>query len=104
MNLAEMHDLKYLVIRKNDNYLKSLYVGVISATFNLPIAICNGSIFPALVKLIRIFCGYFRFVFYGILGYADTMTEEESALREINAKIKVFKENQEQIIKFLDEN
>ena len=39
---------------------------------------------------------------YGILGYADTMTEDERASREMNAKIKVLRENQEQIIKFLD--
>lgn len=102
MNLAEMHDLKYLTVRKNNSYLKSLYIGVIGATFNLPFAICNASIFPAVVRLVRIFFGYFKFVLYGILGYADTMTEDERASREMNAKIKVLRENQEQIIKFLE--
>ena len=102
MNLTEMHDLKYLTIRKNSSYLKSLYIGVIGATFTLPFAIWNMSIFPAVVRLIRIFCGYFKFVLYGILGYADTMTEDERMSREMNAKIKILKENQEQIIKFLD--
>ena len=72
-------DIKNMVIRKNENYWKSVYIGVFGATYNLPIAFLNGLIQPFFRRSYGIVAMYFHFVYVGLRGYADVVTEKEYA-------------------------
>lgn len=75
-------DLSEMTSRRNSNYLHSVYVGVIGGTFNLPIALWNGAFGPFLLRLWEVFTAYLKFVWLGIIGRADILTQEEVELRQ----------------------
>ena len=104
-SLLRMHDLKYLVIRKNDSYWMSLYIGLIAGTFTLPFALCNAVIFPAFMRVFSVLKGYLTFVAYGIFGYTNVLTDEEQ--EELQAQrtptIRAIKLSTEQMEKFMKE-
>lgn len=104
-SLLRMHDLKYLIIRKNDNYWMSLYIGLIAGTFTLPFALCNAVIFPAAIRIYTVLKGYLTFVTYGIFGYTNVMTEEEQLemQEQMTPKIRAIKLDPEQMRKFLQD-
>lgn len=79
-------DIKLMVRRKNKSYLHSVYVGVFGATFNLPIAVLNGFILPSAVRFKEVARMYFSYMWAGLMGYADTITESEYLNNRIKAE------------------
>lgn len=74
-------DLTQMTSRRNSNYLASVYIGVIGGTFNLPIALWNGAFGPFLKRLWEVLSAYIQFVFLGLIGKADILTDKEVELR-----------------------
>jgi hypothetical protein len=79
-------DLSEMTTRRNKSYFKSVYLGVIGGTFNLPIALWNGVFKPVTIRLWEVLSAYVKFVCLALIGMADVLTPEEIETRRLKAE------------------